>query len=309
MPSRLDAEPELIDLMHLGRPRVIGAWRVGEVLIDPGPSSCLERLLPALEEHPPRVLALTHIHLDHAGASGSLMRRFPDAEVWVHERGAAHLVDPSKLLGSAARLYGEDMARLWGEVLPVPAERVRVLHGGERLGGFRVAYTPGHASHHLSYLHEATARAFTGDVAGVRIGEGLVLAPTPPPDIDLRAWRASLDEIERWRPSSLAVTHFGAYEDVEEHLRALRAHLDEVEAWAGELDEAGFVARVRARAAGRRAGAVESAGAYGQALPPEQSFQGLARYLRRAEESQDRAPGSGASGHRASRSLRSNASS
>jgi glyoxylase-like metal-dependent hydrolase (beta-lactamase superfamily II) len=175
------------------------------------------------------------------------------------------------------------MQRLWGEVLPVPAERIKILRGGERLGPFSVAYTPGHASHHVSFLHEPTRRAFTGDVAGVRIGEGRVLAPTPPPDIDLHAWRASLELIERWKPRSLAVTHFGAYEDVEQHLSALREHFDEVEAWAGELDEAGFVARVRARAAGSaavEAGAAEPAAAYGQALPPAQSFQGLARYLR-----------------------------
>lgn len=278
-----DEDAELIDLLHLGSPRVLGVWRVGDVLVDPGPSSCLERLLPVLERHPPRVLALTHIHLDHAGASGSLARRFPHAEVWVHERGAPHLIDPSRLLASATRLYGEDMQRLWGEVLPVPAERISVLHGGEQLGHFSVAYTPGHASHHVSYLHEPTRRAFTGDVAGVRIAGGPVLAPTPPPDIDLRAWRASLDLIERWRPRSLAVTHFGAYQDVGAHLGALREHLDEVEAWAGELDEASFVARVRARAAGAavaQAGAAESVSAYGQALPPSQSYRGLARYLR-----------------------------
>src|SRR5271166_3559531 len=121
-------EPELIDLLHLGRPHVIGAWRVGDVIVDPGPSSCLSALLPALEAHPPRALALTHIHLDHAGASGSLLKRFPNAEVWVHARGAPHLIDPAKLLDSAGRLYGAEMERLWGEVLPVPAERLRVLH-------------------------------------------------------------------------------------------------------------------------------------------------------------------------------------
>src|SRR5271157_5907890 len=134
-----DGEPELVDLHHLGRARVIGAWRIGDVIVDSGPSSSLGALLPALEARPPRVLALTHIHLDHAGAAGSLARRFPDLEVWVHERGAPHLVDPGKLLSSAARLYGEDMKRLWGEVLPVPAERLHVLSGGESLGPFRVA--------------------------------------------------------------------------------------------------------------------------------------------------------------------------
>jgi glyoxylase-like metal-dependent hydrolase (beta-lactamase superfamily II) len=222
------------------------------------------------------VLALTHIHLDHAGASGSLVRRFPDAEVWVHEHGAPHLVDPSRLLESAARLYGGDMQRLWGEVLPVPSERVRVLRGGESLGPFRVAYTPGHASHHVSYLHEPSGRAFTGDVTGVRIGEGPVLAPTPPPDIDLQAWRASLQLIESWRPASLAVTHFGAYDDVADHLARLREQLDRVEAMARDLDEAAFVSIVHAQAAGSG-----KLAAYQQALPAGQSFQGLRRYLER----------------------------
>ncbi len=278
MPDQATAEPELIDLLHLGRPRVIGAWRVGDVIVDPGPSSCLGSLLPALERHPPRVLALTHIHLDHAGASGSLLQRFPDAEVWVHERGAPHLIDPRRLLDSAARIYGGDMERLWGEVLPVPAERVRVLSGGESLGPFRVAYTPGHASHHVSYLHEPSGRAFTGDVAGVRIGEGPVLAPTPPPDIDLPAWRSSLDLIEAWRPRSLAPTHFGAYEDVEGHLAALRSQLDELEMMAGELDEEGFARAIRAQVSAL-AGS-QTAAVYEQAMPPVQSFNGLARYLR-----------------------------
>jgi glyoxylase-like metal-dependent hydrolase (beta-lactamase superfamily II) len=270
-------EPELIDVLHLGRPQVIGAWRVGDVIVDPGPSSSLAALLPALERRPPRALALTHIHLDHAGAAGTLAQRFPEMEVWVHERGARHLADPSRLLDSARRLYGAEMERLWGEVLPVPAERLRVLLGGERLGPFRVAYTPGHASHHVSYLHEPSGHAFTGDVAGVRIGGGAVLAPTPPPDIDLQAWRASLDLIEGWAPRSLAVTHFGAYEDVAGQLAALRAHLDEVEAWAGELDQAGFAERVRERV--RAPSADGAPGSYAQALPPEQSYHGLRRYL------------------------------
>jgi glyoxylase-like metal-dependent hydrolase (beta-lactamase superfamily II) len=281
MSEQNPAEPELIDLLHLGRPKVIGAWRVGEVIVDPGPSSCLDTLLPKLERRPPRVLALTHIHLDHAGASGSLLRRFPDAEVWVHERGAPHLIDPAKLLESASRLYGERMGELWGELLPVPRERIRVLVGGESLGPFRVAYTPGHASHHVSYLHEPTGRAFTGDVTGVRIGEGHVLAPTPPPDIDLEAWRASLDVIEGWRPRSLAMTHFGAYDDVAAHLADLREQLEVAEAMARDLDEPAFASLVRARVADSPA---SERAAYEQAMPPGQSFHGLARYLRRREQ-------------------------
>jgi len=270
---------ELVDLLHLGRPRVIGAWLVGDVIVDPGPSSCLGRLLPALERRPPRAIALTHIHLDHAGASGTLLRHFPDAELWVHERGAPHLIDPRRLLDSATRLYGDAMQRLWGEVLPVPAERVRVLTGGETLGPFQVAYTPGHASHHVSYLHEPSARAFTGDVTGVRIAEGPVLAPTPPPDIDLRAWRDSLDVIAGWSPRALAVTHFGDHEDVQEHVGALREQLERVEAMASDLDEAAFAAAVRSEVGERTT--PETAAAYEQAMPPGQSFQGLARYLGR----------------------------
>ena len=172
MASEPGEEPQLIDLLHLGRAQVIGSWRVGDIVVDPGPASCLEQLLPVLEEHPPRVIALTHIHLDHAGATGSLLRRFPDAEVWVHERGARHMADPARLLASATRLYGENMDRLWGEFLPVPEDRLRILTGGESLGPMEVAYTPGHASHHVSYLHVPSNWAFTGDVGGVRIARG-----------------------------------------------------------------------------------------------------------------------------------------
>ncbi len=162
--------PGLIDLMHLGRERVIGCWKVGDLLVDPGPASCLHRLLEALGDEQPRALLLTHIHLDHAGAAGSLVARFPELEVYVHERGAPHLADPARLLDSARRLYGKDMDRLWGEVVPVPEDHIHVLHGGERLFDdlFEVVYTPGHASHHVSYLYE-DGTAFVGDVGGVRI--------------------------------------------------------------------------------------------------------------------------------------------
>jgi glyoxylase-like metal-dependent hydrolase (beta-lactamase superfamily II) len=277
--STSEPELELIDLHHLGVAKVIGTWRVGDVIVDPGPSSCLGRLLPVLERHPPRVVALTHIHLDHAGATGSLLQRFPEAEVWVHELGAYHMTDPSRLLRSAGRLYGADMDRLWGEMLPVAADRVRELRGGETLGDFEVAYTPGHASHHVSYLHRPSSVAFTGDVTGVRIDPACMLAPTPPPDIDLRAWRASLELVEAWRPRSLAVTHFGRYEDVDEHIGALREQLDWVQRLVedDDQDEASFAAAIRAMIAG--ASAPDLASAYEQAMPPEQSYQGLARYL------------------------------
>jgi glyoxylase-like metal-dependent hydrolase (beta-lactamase superfamily II) len=146
------------------------------------------------------------------------------------------------------------------------------------MGAFRVAYTPGHASHHVSYLHEPSGVAFTGDVAGVRIEGGCVLAPTPPPDIDLQAWRASLELIEAWQPRSLAVTHFGAYEDVEHQLGALREQLDQAEALARELDESAFASAIRAMVASSSTS--QTAAVYEQAMPPEQCFAGLARYLR-----------------------------
>lgn len=270
----------LIDLKHLGCERVIGAWLVGEVLIDPGPESCMPALLRELGQTPPSAIALTHIHLDHAGATGSLLRRFPQIEVWVHERGAPHLLDPSKLLASAGRLYGEDMERLWGEVLPVPDSRLRILHGGERIDGFEVAYTPGHASHHVSYLHVESGTAFCGDLAGVRIAQhGPVLAPTPPPDIDLQAWRTSLQTVRDWAPKALVATHFGRYEDVAEHLAKLLCSLAEMERWARSADEAEFTRSLRTRIAAEADPHV--AEAYEQAMPPQQSFAGLRRYLQR----------------------------
>ena len=272
----------LIDLRHLGHERVIGCWQVGDVLVDPGPASCLPALLEALGGERPRALLLTHIHLDHAGASGSLVRRWPELAVFVHARGAPHMADPERLLGSARRLYGEDMDRLWGEFLPVPEENLRVLEGGETLqGGFEVAYTPGHASHHVSYFRDGTA--FVGDVGGVRIPPStLVIPPTPPPDIDIEAWHASLDRVAAWRPERLALTHFGAASDAAPHLEETHRRLDEQAALARAGDRDSFLAAVRH--------AIESvadpraAAAYTQAAPHDQLYAGLERYWRRRSE-------------------------
>ncbi len=267
----------LIDAMHLGRPRVIGCWQVEDVLIDPGPGSCLETLLDGLGEWRPRALLLTHIHLDHAGASGALVERWPDLEVYVHERGARHMVSPAKLMESARRLYGEDMDRLWGEMLPVPESSLRVLSGGERLldGRFEVLYTPGHASHHVSYLHQGTA--FVGDVGGVRISCGsLTVPPTPPPDIDLEAWHDSIERIRSWQPRALAMTHFGSCEDVNAQLDEVGQRLDAWAEQARDLDEEAFISFVeRAIAAGADP---ELGPAFTQAAPPEQLYAGLRRY-------------------------------
>lgn len=270
-----------IDVRHLGHEHVICCWQVGDVLIDPGPSSCLDTLLAALGDERPRALLLTHVHLDHAGASGTLVRRWPDLEVYVHEVGAPHMADPSRLVKSARRLYGEDMDRLWGDMEAVPEANLRVLRGGERLeGGFEVAYTPGHASHHVSYLHPQSARAFVGDVGGVRIPPtGFILAPTPPPDIDVGAWKESLRTVRAWAPESLAMTHFGAVQDVGGQLDAVEANLDAWSQLARERDEAGFVDAVQAEIAA--ATDPDTAALYQQAAPAEQLHQGYARYWRK----------------------------
>ena len=250
------------------------------MLVDPGPESCVGTLLEALGGERPRALLLTHIHFDHAGAAGALVRRWPDLEVWVHERGAPHLADPTKLVASAKRLYGEDFDRLWGEVVPVPEANLRVLRGGERDGGFEVAYTPGHASHHVAYHHAESGWAFLGDVGGVRMpGSDFVLPPTPPPDIDLDAWRTSLDTVEAWSPSTLAVTHFGAYDDVAAHIARLRAALDRWGELARTVDRDVYAAALQAAlSAAFDPGAAAS---FGQAMPAQDQWLGLDRFWQR----------------------------
>jgi glyoxylase-like metal-dependent hydrolase (beta-lactamase superfamily II) len=266
-----------IDVRQLEHEGVICAYLLGDVLIDCGPASCVDTLLEALGPVRPRVLALTHIHLDHAGAAGTLTARWPDLEVWVHERGAPHLIDPAKLLASATRLYGDDMERLWGEVLPVPAANVRALSGGEELDGIEVAYTPGHASHHVCYWHPRTATAFTGDVAGVRApGAGYVLAPTPPPDIDVEAWQASIERVREWRPDALAITHFGVFSDVPYHLDAIERSLAVAAQRARELSAEEFIAATHADIAAD--GGALGTDTYTLGAPFDQAYAGLERY-------------------------------
>jgi glyoxylase-like metal-dependent hydrolase (beta-lactamase superfamily II) len=236
---RLAAGVSYFDLQFQSRPRIIATALLhgpgGAALIDPGPSSTLpvlnaELASAGLSMTDVTALVLTHIHLDHAGATGTLVRENPRLKVYVHERGAPHIVDPSKLLASASRLYGDAMDRLWGEVAPVPAHALTVLKGGERIdaGGrtFEVAYTPGHASHHVSYFNRDGRIAFVGDTAGIKLQPaGFVLPPTPPPDIDLEAWEHSLETIEAWQPDTLFLTHFGPYGPSGPHLTELRDHL------------------------------------------------------------------------------------
>jgi glyoxylase-like metal-dependent hydrolase (beta-lactamase superfamily II) len=270
----------LIDVMHLGHDRVIGAYEVTDgVIVDPGPASTAETLLASVE---PRALLLTHIHLDHAGATGVLVRRNPDLRVYVHERGAPHLIDPDKLLKSAGQLYGDDMDRLWGEVVPVPEENITILTGGETVEGCRVEYAPGHASHHVVYLHEDSGDAFVGDVAGVRVPPwDFTLAPSPPPDIDIEKWNASLDLLADWGPKRLCLTHFGAVEDTGTQIERVREWLADWGPKARDLEKDEWVAQVteRMHEAGEEIGT-----RLVQAAPPDQLWLGLDRYWRKRAE-------------------------
>jgi glyoxylase-like metal-dependent hydrolase (beta-lactamase superfamily II) len=272
----------VIDVMHLGRPHVIGCWEVDGALVDPGPQSSMGTLLEALGDEQPRALLLTHIHLDHAAATGALVRRWPDLEVYVHERGAPHLIDPSKLLASAERLYGDRMEHLWGEIVPVPEQNVKPLSGGESVLGMRVAYTPGHASHHVCYLHEDSGTAFVGDVAAVRIPpSNLIVPPTPPPDIDIETWLDSIGIVESWRPGRLALTHFGDVDDPAPHLEQVRERLREEADLARDLSAEDYESHHRQRVA--ESVGPETAIELIQCVPPEYQWRGLDRYWRKRE--------------------------
>jgi glyoxylase-like metal-dependent hydrolase (beta-lactamase superfamily II) len=279
----------LIDVMHLGRPHVIGCWEVDGALVDPGPESSIKTVLDALGDRQPEAVLLTHIHLDHAAATGALVRRWPDLEVYVHERGAPHLIDPSKLLASAERLYGDQMQRLWGEIVPVPEANVRILSGGETVRGMRVAYTPGHASHHVCYLHEESGTAFVGDVAACRIPpSGLIMPPTPPPDINVEVWEESLDTITSWSPQRLALTHFGAVEDdVPGYLAGVRSRLREEAGLAKEMPQDAYESdlqrRIREQMTGEGLGE-ETIEELLQAVPTAYQWSGLDRYWRKRAE-------------------------
>jgi glyoxylase-like metal-dependent hydrolase (beta-lactamase superfamily II) len=268
----------LIDLQHLGRSRVIASYLLAgdePALVDCGPTTCLGVLEDGLAGEGLAVedlrhLVLTHIHLDHAGAAGALVRRNPKLQVHVSEIGAPHLVDPSRLEASARRLYADDFDRLWGELVPVPKENVQVV-GGD-VPGLEAWPTPGHASHHVSYLSE-DGTCYSGDVTGVVIAPSTLIAPVcPPPEVDLEAWERTIDELERRGPERLALIHFGVFEDVERHLEELRRRLrDWAERVRAGATEEQFAAEAAADLADDRA-------AYEQAMPFWQSYAGLRRY-------------------------------
>lgn len=268
-----------IDLLHTGQPRTVAAYVLetpeGLALFDCGPASCIPALRAGLAERGHELgdvkhLLLSHIHLDHAGAAGALVREHPALHVHVSEIGAPHLVDPSRLERSARRLYGDTFDTLWGELVPVPEGNVHIADG--RAAGLEVFPAPGHASHHVCYFDGMTL--YAGDVAGVRIQPSRsVLPPTPPPDVDVEGWYRSLEEIERRAPERLALIHFGFADDVSRHLAELRERLDtwsrRVEAGVSEEE---FVAAAKADLP------PHEAKGYDRAMPFWQSYAGLARY-------------------------------
>jgi glyoxylase-like metal-dependent hydrolase (beta-lactamase superfamily II) len=243
----------MVDLNWTGRPRSIAALLMESdgtsVLIDPGPQSTLETLRAGLRERGQDfraldALLLTHIHLDHAGATGALVRENPDLKVYVHEFGLVHMIDPARLLASAGRLYGGDLQTLYGECTPVPEGNLKQLQGGEhiRIGGteLEVFYTPGHASHHVTYWERASRTAFVGDTAGIRVqGDAFLLPATPPPDINVEIWNQSLDTIASWGLERIFLTHFGFIENPGEHIRLYKERLAEWSALTRKLLESG----------------------------------------------------------------------
>jgi glyoxylase-like metal-dependent hydrolase (beta-lactamase superfamily II) len=299
----LAAGLDYVDLNFLGQPEIIATAVLqgpgGVALIDPGPSTTIESLRASLGRKGIRFadlgqLLLTHIHLDHAGVTGTLVRENPAIEVFVHERGAPHMSDPAKLLASATRLYGEaDMQRLWGAFLAVPSANLRVLAGGETIaaGGrqLEVAYTPGHASHHVSYFDRASRVAFVGDTAGIRRHAPYVMPPTPPPDIDLEAWRESEARILAWDPDTLFLTHFGPFHGARVQFQDLRDNIEQwnrlvrrliADASLTEAQRQDLFVEEATRELRRAVGEAEAT-LYGRAGRLDYSWQGLARYWRK----------------------------
>jgi glyoxylase-like metal-dependent hydrolase (beta-lactamase superfamily II) len=282
------ASPEPIDLLHKNVERSVACYMLdtddGPALFDCGPASTVETLKASLTERGVQLtdlrhLLLSHIHLDHAGAAGVLVREHPGLQVHVSSIGAPHLVDPEKLERSARRLYGDTFDLLWGELAPVPKENVHVA--GDRVVGLECFPTPGHASHHISFL-DRDGTLYAGDAAGVRIQPGrYVMPPTPPPDIDVDAWGRTIDEMERRNPERLALVHFGVADDPARHLAELRLELlDWAEFVLGGASEEEFVAYCRAELADSG----EPLGTWDNAMPFWQSYHGLKRWADKRRE-------------------------
>jgi glyoxylase-like metal-dependent hydrolase (beta-lactamase superfamily II) len=278
---------EPIDLEHNGHERTIASYVLdtddGAAIFDCGPTTTVAALEAGLERHglalrDVRHLLLSHIHLDHAGAAGVLVRKHPELQVHVSEIGAPHLVDPSRLERSARRLYGDAFDELWGELAPVPEQNIRVVGG--RVVGLDCFPSPGHATHHVCYF-DRDGTLYAGDAAGVRITPGrYVVPPTPPPEVDVEAWERTIAELEARSPERLALIHFGVFDDVQRHLADLRLELYD---WAdyvrGGASEQEFISYVLAALAN----AGERVDNYDDAMPLWQSYRGLERWAQQQQ--------------------------
>jgi glyoxylase-like metal-dependent hydrolase (beta-lactamase superfamily II) len=300
---RLEPDLWLLDLDFQGMEGVIAAYLLtgpdGHTLLETGPGSTLGALERAVTAAGARLddvtqLVVTHIHLDHAGAAGSLLRRLPHARLFVHPVGAPHMIDPSKLLASATRIYRDRMDVLWGAFEPCPADRVVTLDDAVEVACGRrtlvALHTPGHASHHIAFHDAERATVFTGDVGGVRLdGASYVRPPTPPPDIDVEAWHASVERIRGVRPRALDLTHFGRFADPSRHLDELLRHLDEWVEWIARRQREGADTATLVRELKdasdtellRESGDPALAEAYELATPSGMTVDGLVRYLKK----------------------------
>jgi glyoxylase-like metal-dependent hydrolase (beta-lactamase superfamily II) len=221
----------LLDTNHLGFSGTVGVYVLpgddGYALIETGPGSTLETIKGSLatlelELKNLQAILVTHIHLDHAGAAGQLAQE-TGATLYVHERGAPHLVDPSKLLASAERIYGDSLQSQWGTILPAPKENVVAVTDGERLElvghTVEVLYTPGHASHHVAFLLNGETM-FTGDASAIHFAGSSVIRPAlPPPEVNLEIWQDSVEKMIAAKPKRLLLTHYGEVQNAETHLR------------------------------------------------------------------------------------------
>lgn len=243
---------QIVDLNFQGEAGIIASYVLrgprGVALIETGPASTYPALKAGLARLGIEIaevteVLVTHIHLDHAGAAGWVARE-SGATVYVHQVGAPHLVDPRRLLASAARIYGDAMGPLWGETLPVPAEQVVALRDGDVIvaAGHRVTAvdTPGHAYHHMAFVLDGLC--FTGDVAAVRLPSSRhIRVPTPPPEVDLPLWRRSLDRLAALRLDQLLLTHFGPAErSPEDHLATVRQNLEMAADFVAQRRRAGM---------------------------------------------------------------------
>ena len=302
--TQVDERVWAIDLGFQGWDQVVYGYLLaapdGLALIETGPTSTLPALWAGIRDagYDPALLTkifVSHIHLDHSGGAGAIVRGHPDVQVFVHPVGAPHLVDPSRLVNSAARLYGDKMDSLWGEVVPVPEDRVVPLSDGETIEAaghvLSALFTPGHASHHVAYWDPDLSGVFSGDVGGVRMpGSPYALPPAPPPDLDPQSWALSTERLRQTGARRLFLTHGGAFDDATEHIDSLMPNLAEVEAicldaMRGGADDEAVTALIQEHTE-RRIGPVlaldpNMAQRYGWASPSFLSALGFRRLLTR----------------------------